>query len=52
MSMNYNDQNPNMTDTFPEESLKKDKTTLAAKLKNAALKIASVSFSANAKRFW
>ena len=40
--MNYNDQNPNMTDTFPEESLKKDKTTLAAKLKNAALKIASV----------
>ena len=42
--MNYNDQNPNinMTDTFPEESSRKDKITLAAKLTNAVLKIASV----------
>ena len=40
--MNYNDQNPNINGTFPDESSKKSKPSIAAKLKSAALKIANI----------
>ena len=40
--MNYNDQNPNISGTFPDKSSTKSKPSIAAKLKIATLKIANI----------
>ena len=40
--MNYNDQNPNISGTFPDKSSTKSKPSIAAKLKSATLKIANI----------